>query len=172
MNQFVKLEDFYKSLKDIKLINNSVDEKRELVKKYVSNFNANIQNLRIDENIKKQNKEISNLLEETINLIKLVSNDWLKNFFDRNEEALKKRGLHRISPHGLRHSQATLLFELGVDPKNAQYRLRHKNLKTTMDIYTHLSEQQKQAPTQQLSAFSATVPTSVPTFSEATKKQR
>ncbi len=36
MNQFVKLEDFYKSLKDIKLINNSVDEKRELVKKYVS----------------------------------------------------------------------------------------------------------------------------------------
>ena len=27
MNQFVKLEDFYKSLKDIKLINNSVDEK-------------------------------------------------------------------------------------------------------------------------------------------------
>jgi len=80
MNQFVKLEDFYKSLKDIKLINNSVDEKRELVKKYVSNFNANIQNLRIDENIKKQNKEISNLLEETINLIKLVSNDWLKTF--------------------------------------------------------------------------------------------
>lgn len=80
MNQFVKLEDFYKSLKDIKRINNSVDEKRELVKKYVSNFNANIQNLRIDENIKKQNKEISNLLEETINLIKLVSNDWLKNF--------------------------------------------------------------------------------------------
>ena len=80
MNQFVKLEDFYKSLKDIKLINNSVDEKRELVKKYVSNFNANIQNLRIDENIKKQNKEISNLLEETINLIKLISNDWLKNF--------------------------------------------------------------------------------------------
>ncbi|WP_373737376.1 tyrosine-type recombinase/integrase [Jeotgalibaca porci] len=101
-----------------------------------------------------------------------MPNDWLKNFFDRNEEALKKRGLHRISPHGLRHSQATLLFELGVDPKNAQYRLRHKNLKTTMDIYTHLSEQQKQAPTQQLNAFSATVPTSVPTFSEATKKQR
>ena len=86
MNQFVKLEDFYKSLKDIKLINNSVDEKRELVKKYVSNFNANIQNLRIDENIKKQNKEISNLLEETINLIKLVSNDWLKNFDEMIEK--------------------------------------------------------------------------------------
>lgn len=98
-------------------------------------------------------------------------NEWLKSFFDRNEEALLKRNVHRISPHGLRHSQATLLFELGADPKNAQYRLRHKNLKTTMDIYTHLSEQQKQAPTQQLNAFSAQVPTSVPTFSNGTKKE-
>lgn len=98
-------------------------------------------------------------------------NDWLKNFFDRNEESLQKSGLHRISPHGFRHSQATLLFELGVDPKNVQYRLRHKNLKTTMDIYTHLSEQQKQVPTQQLNAFSAQVPTLVPTFSDETKKE-
>ena len=48
-------------------------------KKYVSNFNANIQNLRIDGNIK-TNKEISNLLEKTINLIKIHPNDWLKNF--------------------------------------------------------------------------------------------
>lgn len=54
----------------------------------------------------------------------------------------------------------TLLYELGIDPKNAQHRLRHKNLKTTMDIYTHLSEKQKQ------------VPTSMPTFSEETKKER
>ncbi|MGO2084157.1 tyrosine-type recombinase/integrase [Vagococcus sp.] len=98
-------------------------------------------------------------------------NDWLKNFFDRNEDALKKRGLHRITPHGFRHSQATLLFELGVDPKNAQYRLRHKNLKTTMDIYTHLSDNQKQGTTQQLNAFSSGVPTSVPTFSKTGKKE-
>ncbi|MGX6979080.1 tyrosine-type recombinase/integrase [Vagococcus elongatus] len=82
-------------------------------------------------------------------------NDWLKNFFDRNDKALKKRGLHRISPHGLRHSQATLLFELGVDPKDAQYRLRHKNLKTTMDIYTHLSENRKQTPVLKLDEFSS-----------------
>lgn len=95
-------------------------------------------------------------------------NDWLKNFFDRNETALQERGLHRISPHGLRHSQATLLYELGIDPKDAQYRLRHKNLKTTMDIYTHLSEDRKRAPILKLDAFSSTGTTK----SKETKKER
>lgn len=37
-------------------------------------------NLKIDENITKQNKEITNLLEETINIIKKSSNDWKENF--------------------------------------------------------------------------------------------
>lgn len=56
-------------------------------------------------------------------------NDWLNRFFYRNGPELEKLDLFRISPHGFRHSQATLLFEFGVDPKNAQYRLRHKKLK-------------------------------------------
>lgn len=89
MNQF-KLENFYESLKDISIINSSIDEKRELVKKYVSNFNANIQNLKVDENIKKQNKEISNLLEETISIIKISSDNWL-NIFDEMIEREKFR---------------------------------------------------------------------------------
>lgn len=85
MNQF-KLENFYESLKDISIINSSVDEKRELVKTYVYDFYSKIQKLNVNENIKKQNKEISNLLEETINIIKYSSADWLKNF----EEILEK----------------------------------------------------------------------------------
>ncbi|WP_179299891.1 tyrosine-type recombinase/integrase, partial [Enterococcus gallinarum] len=60
-----------------------------------------------------------------------------------------------ISPHGFRHSQATLLYELGVDPKDAQSRLRHKNLKTTMDIYTHISEARKRTPLTKLDEFSS-----------------
>ena len=48
-----------------------------------------------------------------------------------------------------------LLYELGVDPKDAQNRLRHKNIKTTMDIYTHLSEKQKQTPISKLEHFSS-----------------
>ena len=89
------------------------------------------------------------------NYHKAAPNDWLLRFFDRNEIELKKRNLHRISPHGFRHSQATLLYELGVNPKDAQNRLRHKNIKTTMDIYTHLSEKQKQTPISKLEQFSS-----------------
>lgn len=98
-------------------------------------------------------------------------NEWLKTFFDRNGDELEKRGIHRISPHGFRHSQATLLFELGVDPKNAQYRLRHKNLKTTMDIYTHLSDRQKRSPIAKLDEFSAKGTISGTTFTETQKKK-
>ena len=80
MNQFSKLDEFYNSLKDISIINNSIDEKRELLKNYVYGFNTNIQNLKLDENIKEQNQEIFGLLEDTINGIKSASDDWKKNF--------------------------------------------------------------------------------------------
>ena len=57
-------------------------------------------------------------------VIELLNN---RNSFERYAPELEKRGLHRISPNGFRHSQATLLFEIEVGPKNVQYRLRHKN---------------------------------------------
>ena len=80
MSQKNRLKSLYESLKDINIINNNVDEKRELLKNYIYTFDSSIQNLKIDENITKQNKEISNLLEETINIIKKSSNDWKENF--------------------------------------------------------------------------------------------
>jgi DNA-binding transcriptional regulator GbsR (MarR family) len=90
MNQSSKLQIFYESLKDINIINNNVDEKRELLKKHVCSFNSNLQNLKVDENIKKQNKEISNLLEKTINIIKYSSDNWLKFFEEMIERVLEK----------------------------------------------------------------------------------
>lgn len=83
-----------------------------------------------------------------------------------------KRGIHRIYPHGFRHSQATLLYESGVNPKDAQSRLRHKNLKTTMDIYTHLSEDRKRTPILKLDEFSAKGTILGTTISDDTKKER
>lgn len=46
------------------------------------------------------------------------------------------------TPHQLRHAYATMLLEAGVDPKDAQRLLGHANLATTMDIYTHIREEQ------------------------------
>lgn len=45
-----------------------------------------------------------------------------------------------VTPHQLRHQYATYLYEAGVDVKAAQYLMGHANIQTTMDIYTHLSE--------------------------------
>jgi site-specific recombinase XerD len=50
------------------------------------------------------------------------------------------------TPHQLRHSYATILFDAGVDVKTAQAWLGHADINTTLAIYTHLSEQkQKEA---------------------------
>jgi len=55
--------------------------------------------------------------------------------------------------HDLRHTYATLLFEAGVDVLTAQYLLGHASPQTTMEIYTHLSDAQKDRSITKLNAF-------------------
>lgn len=43
-----------------------------------------------------------------------------------------------VTPHQLRHAYATMCFELGIEPKDAQYLLGHSSIDVTMDIYTHI----------------------------------
>lgn len=45
-----------------------------------------------------------------------------------------------VTLHSLRHSYATMLYEIGVDAKTAQNWLGHADIKTTLNIYTHLSK--------------------------------
>jgi len=51
--------------------------------------------------------------------------------------AATKAGLGRIGWHTFRHSHSTLLHALGVDLKVQQELLRHADIRTTMNIYTH-----------------------------------
>jgi integrase len=51
--------------------------------------------------------------------------------------AAKKAGIGRIGWHTFRHSHSTLLHALGVDLKVQQELLRHADVRTTMNIYTH-----------------------------------
>lgn len=53
--------------------------------------------------------------------------------------ALKKASGIKCTPHQLRHSYATMLFDAGIDVKTAQNWLGHSDIKTTLDTYTHLS---------------------------------
>lgn len=50
---------------------------------------------------------------------------------------IKRSGLRPISFHDLRHSSASILNRKGVRNKSLQNRLRHKNIKTTLNVYVH-----------------------------------
>ncbi len=58
--------------------------------------------------------------------------------------------IDHITPHMLRHTYATLLYDAGVDVKTAQRYLGHADVVTTLKIYTHLSEQREQQSSEAL----------------------
>ena len=59
---------------------------------------------------------------------------------------LKRAGLPNIRFHDLRHTAATTLLALGVNPKIVQEMLGHTEISMTMDIYSHvLPTMQKEA---------------------------
>lgn len=65
-------------------------------------------------------------------IYKMTGNDYYKCF------------VHQITPHGLRHTHATWLFEKNsrITPKSVQKRLGHQNIGATLDIYTHVTSDQ------------------------------
>lgn len=52
-------------------------------------------------------------------------------------EHLKMSGLKYITPHGLRHSFATRMFDKGYSVKEVQQHLGHLSMQTTMKYYIH-----------------------------------
>jgi len=59
----------------------------------------------------------------------------------------------KITPHWLRHTFATMLYLAGVDILNAKEQLGHADIKTTLDIYTHLDAQYKRKSMNKLDDF-------------------
>ena len=55
----------------------------------------------------------------------------MKNIVDRS-------GLPKITPHDLRHSNASMLIHMGVNIVEISRRLGHESVKTTWDTYSHL----------------------------------
>ena len=73
------------------------------------------------------------------------SADWIKaqNFTRYFKKFINGHGLKAITPHGLRHTHASLLFAAGVEPKNISDRLGHSTTKITLDLYTHIADEQR-----------------------------
>jgi integrase len=70
----------------------------------------------------------------------------LKRSYDR---LIGVAGVSKIRFHDLRHTHATMLFAQGVQAKVVSERLGHSNIKTTLDIYSHvLPNMQEEAANQ------------------------
>lgn len=71
--------------------------------------------------------------------------DWvhIHNFIPYFKRFVTDHNLKPITPHGLRHTHASLLFSAGVEPKNISDRLGHSTIKITLDLYTHITEEQR-----------------------------
>ncbi|MCY7168791.1 site-specific integrase [Streptococcus gordonii] len=58
-------------------------------------------------------------------------------------QTVKGTDVKPIKIHGFRHTHASLCFEAGMTLKQVQHRLGHSDLKTTMNIYTHITKKAK-----------------------------
>lgn len=58
-----------------------------------------------------------------------------------------------FTPHELRHTFCTIMYEAGVDVLTAKEQMGHSDVKTTLSIYTHLSALHKEKDLQKLDAF-------------------
>jgi integrase len=72
----------------------------------------------------------------------------------RHFEALRDRAkVRKVRFHDLRHSCASLLFELGVPLRMVMEILGHSQISTTSDIYTHVMPAQYREVADKLDAW-------------------
>lgn len=72
--------------------------------------------------------------------------------YRRWESFCKAKGI-KIDRHSIRHQYATTLYDAGIDAKSAQDLLGHAQIATTMDIYTHISEEKRKKDFSMLTDF-------------------
>ena len=66
--------------------------------------------------------------------------DFISNKFSA---VLEKAGLPHMRIHNLRHSAASVLYDLGWDIERIKSWLRHSDIKTMSNIYTHISKERR-----------------------------
>lgn len=55
--------------------------------------------------------------------------------------------------HGFRHTHCSLLFEAGATIKEVQDRLGHSDIKTTINIYAHVTKKAKTDTAEKFARF-------------------
>lgn len=72
------------------------------------------------------------------------------------ELLIERAALPRITPHGLRHSHATMLLRKGVSAKIVSERLGHASIGITLDTYSHVLPDMQDTAAQAVDAILAT----------------
>jgi len=57
--------------------------------------------------------------------------------YEKFQKILSKNGMRTVSLHSLRHSNATLLINEGMNIREVSALLGHSQTSTTMNIYSH-----------------------------------
>lgn len=65
----------------------------------------------------------------------------------------KQAGIENFSMHTLRHTFATRCIEAGMRPKTLQQILGHSSINITMNLYVHVTEEEKMKEIQKLEAY-------------------
>lgn len=73
-----------------------------------------------------------------------------RDFMDKYHRFLQKYHITDVRFHDLRHTFVTLLIESDVSMKLVQELLGHSTITTSMDIYTHVSDQMKERAIDQI----------------------
>ncbi|MFW8052687.1 tyrosine-type recombinase/integrase [Vagococcus fluvialis] len=75
-----------------------------------------------------------------------IVNDWLKYL-------IKKYKLPKITPHNFRHTHASLLLQAGIPVKEVSERLGHKDIKITLEIYSHVMPEEAEKTANKFANF-------------------
>jgi len=73
-------------------------------------------------------------------------------FSHKFKQFLAKNGFKEIRLHDMRHTNASLMLLLGLNPKVAQQRLGHSSFNITMDTYSHILAEVEEEATSKLEA--------------------
>lgn len=73
--------------------------------------------------------------------------------YDIHCQALAGAGIPHTAFHNLRHTVATLLLKNGESAKSLQELLGHADIKTTLNIYTHVLEEMKTATAENMNSI-------------------
>ena len=69
------------------------------------------------------------------------------------KETITKAGLPPMRYHDLRHSTASILFDMGWDIEKIKNWLRHSDIRTTSNVYTHISKDRKKIMAKEIDDF-------------------